>query len=405
MGAFEVRQRSQSVLDRDIVLAHVKRYLSQFDALTTEQCVSLQGSDIQDDVDQIYIAESDLGTKTVQLPAQLIYHVYRQSEVDNVDEFGVGDAEDQNAADNSVAATLFELPNRSLDGVWKSLVYTNDVKSRLLHYIGTTMQFASQGIDPTVITCNRMVLLHGPPGTGKTSLCRALAQKLAIRLDSQYTHGKLVEINSHSLFSKWFSESGKLVHRLFELINELLSDQSGFVAVLIDEIESLTKARASAAAGVEPSDSIRVVNALLTELDKLKQHQNVLVMATSNLSESIDPAFLDRADIRQYIGLPGAEAIYRILRSCLEELMRVRLAQTEQLLDYNDAITSNTTSTALARLAESCYGASGRSLRRMPVLAHADHLRLHPQALVIDWINAMQSVWEAMQREAAQNSS
>lgn len=284
-------------------------------------------------------------------------------------------------------------------------MYTDDVKARLLHYIYTTMRFAARGIDPNIITCNRMVLLHGPPGTGKTSLCRALAQKLAIRLSAQYTHGKLVEINSHSLFSKWFSESGKLVHRLFELINELLSDESGFVVVLIDEIESLTKARSSAAAGVEPSDSIRVVNALLTELDKLKQRQNVLVMTTSNLSESIDDAFLDRADIRQYIGLPGAEAVYRILRSCLEELMRVGLAPPTLLVDYRAASASGGASAALAQLAEACRGASGRSLRRMPVLAHARHMFSHTQASALDWVAAMHAAWAEMQRDATQTSS
>ena len=54
--------------------------------------------------------------------------------------------------------------------------------------------------------------------TGKTSLCKALAQKLSIQLGDRYTYGQLLEINSHSLFSKWFSESGKLVQKMFDKI-------------------------------------------------------------------------------------------------------------------------------------------------------------------------------------------
>ena len=76
--------------------------------------------------------------------------------------------------------------------------------------------------------------------------------------NDSYEHGKLIEINSHSLFSKWFSESGKLVQRLFAAVTEMVDDESGFVVVLIDEVESLTAARAGAMSGKEPSDALRV---------------------------------------------------------------------------------------------------------------------------------------------------
>jgi SpoVK/Ycf46/Vps4 family AAA+-type ATPase len=75
---------------------------------------------------------------------------------------------------------------------------------------------------------------------------------------------------------------------------------------LTDEVESLTAARAGAMAGTEPTDALRVnsyyflsvdipilsirpqvVNALLTQLDKLRHKKNVLVMSTSNLAAAI----------------------------------------------------------------------------------------------------------------------
>lgn len=68
------------------------------------------------------------------------------------------------------------------------------------------MIFADHNVDTNIISWNKVVLLYGPPGTGKTSLCKALAQKAIIRLGNRFAYGELVEINSHSLFSKWFSE-------------------------------------------------------------------------------------------------------------------------------------------------------------------------------------------------------
>lgn len=46
-----------------------------------------------------------------------------------------------------------------------------------------------------------------------------------------------MEVNAHSLFSKWFSESGKRVGALFASIAELCDDPRSLVVVLIDEVE------------------------------------------------------------------------------------------------------------------------------------------------------------------------
>ncbi|OCH93621.1 thyroid receptor-interacting protein 13 [Obba rivulosa] len=363
-------------------------------------------------IDRIYASESSCPTSSLPIEqASLQIHVYQPSEDDAFEELAGGGRSD---GEEAMAASVCELPSMAWEGLWESLIYADDVKSKLLDYIYATVVFSDADVDFNVVSWNRVVLLHGPPGTGKTSLCRALAQKLSIRLSHRYSHARLLEINSHSLFSRWFSESGKLVQRLFSSIMEMVEDEDTFIVVLIDEVESLTAARAGAMAGTEPSDGLRVVNALLTQLDKLKHKKNVLVMSTSNLAKAIDSAFVDRADIVQYIDLPPREAIYDILRTCLLELIRKGIiADTDvpslvqaQIYERTAVLaqppletrqTGQNTSLPLDEIAstvqdsrgrsrdaairllalsEKCraQGMSGRSLRRLPVLAHARYI-------------------------------
>lgn len=68
-----------------------------------------------------------------------------------------------------------------------------------------------------------------------------------------------------------YLQSGKLVLKMFTKIQEYIEDPQALVCVLIDEVESLTHARQSALAGTEPSDSIRVVNAVLTQIDQIRR--------------------------------------------------------------------------------------------------------------------------------------
>lgn len=256
---------------------------------------------------------TSLSALVLILVAELVdVFVYRLSEEEV--------SQEEDASGEVAKYQLQPLPHRDFHGLWEHLVYDADIKNDLLNYVYTAMLFSEKKVNPHVIGWNRVVLLHGPPGTGKTSLCKALAHKLSLRLRRSYLSYDLVEVNAHSLFSKWFSESGKLVMKMFADIRELAQEPEHFVCILVDEVESLTAARAKAMQGSEPSDSIRVVNAVLTELDKMKSFPNVLVLTTSNITGAIDEAFLDRADIVQYIGPPGLLARYDILASCVTEL-------------------------------------------------------------------------------------
>jgi SpoVK/Ycf46/Vps4 family AAA+-type ATPase len=182
---------------------------------------------------------------------------------------------------------------------------------------------------------------------------------------------KLIEVDCNSLFSKWFSESGKLMTDMFAKVQSLASDPDNYVCILIDEVESISVSRKALFKGSEPSDSIRAVNVLLTQLDKIKLQSNVLVLSTSNLIETIDPAFLDRVDCCYKMGLPGSAARYRIIATAIKELMRVGLVQDVPISGYNLAVmqTEGTIESKIISIVNSLTNNSGRNINKLPFLA------------------------------------
>jgi SpoVK/Ycf46/Vps4 family AAA+-type ATPase len=223
-----------------------------------------------------------------------------------------------------------QLPNALFHGLWESIIVEDEIKRKLLGYCSTSLKFSHSGVDTSIVSWNKMIMLYGPPGTGKTSLMRGLAQKAYIRASDLFESSYLMEINCHSLFSKWFSQSGKLVMQLFEHIEDMLEIPSCFVTLLVDEVESIASSRSASSRAAEPGDAIRVVNAVLTALDGLRRRPNIMVLCTSNMADNIDAAFLDRLDMKLFVGNPPLLARRVILSSCVDELEDKGVVKSDQ---------------------------------------------------------------------------
>ena len=305
--------------------------------------------------------------------------------------------EETQGGEETAACEVTPLPHVSLVGLWGSLFYDKQadralpqghcgaMKEELLAYCRAGLVLSDLGVDTSLVSWNRVLLFHGPPGTGKTSLCKALAQKLSIALSDRYHESSLVEINTHSLFSKWFSESGKLVMKLFKRVREMAEDPARMVVLLIDEVESLAAARKAALSSSEPSDSIRVVNALLTQLDALRKFPNVLTLCTSNITEAIDIAFVDRADCKIFIGNPSLSARHQVLSQSINELIAKNLITGCD----NRALSLNDSFDLLKPLLDLLDGCSGRFLRKLPFLALAAMKRPRAGISMAEYVDAL----------------
>ncbi|CAG9571396.1 katanin-like protein [Leishmania major strain Friedlin] len=206
----------------------------------------------------------------------------------------------------------------------------------------------------------RGLLLFGPPGTGKTMIARAIANRAACTF---------LNISSSSLMSKWMGDGEKLVRCLFAVAT--VKQPS---VIFIDEIDSLLSMR-----GEGETDSVRRVKTeFLVQLDGVATDRGdrVLLIGATNRPDELDEAARRRMEKRLYIPLPDEAARRELIQRLLKSLGPSEAGEDGAIGNAGEAASTATATTTtqvthtltdadLDTLVRSTDGYSGADLKQL----------------------------------------
>jgi len=192
----------------------------------------------------------------------------------------------------------------SPDVSWEQVGGLAEVKKELMEAVEWPMKYPGL-YDKLGHKMPRGILLHGPSGTGKTLMAKAVATQ---------SEANFISVRGPELLSKWVGESERGIREIFKRAR-----QSAPCVIFFDEIDSIAPIRG---AGGETAVTERVVSQLLTELDGMENMHGVIVLAATNRADMIDPALLrpGRFDKIVSIPLPDKESRRMILKINCEDI-------------------------------------------------------------------------------------
>jgi pachytene checkpoint protein 2 len=289
-------------------------------------------------------------------------------------------------------ADIRELPDSVFADLWDSIKVEGSLKELLVAQAVLNFTVRAK-VDRSILPLHGVILLEGPPGTGKTSLAKGLASRVAetFRGRLEGRPFRFAEVDPHALSS---GSLGKTQRAVTELFASTIAEQAalGPTIVLLDEVETILADRARLSLEANPIDVHRATDAALVQLDHLAEsHPNILFVATSNFAQAIDRAFLSRADLVVTVPLPDETGRLEILRDTLNG-MSIAFPALGALAKSRE----------LFGVAREALGLDGRAMRKLVAAACArqKEVALDPARLTKDLL--LKAARDAV---AARNSS
>ncbi len=202
-----------------------------------------------------------------------------------------------NALKEVMPSAMREVYLESPDVKWDDIGGLDEVKRELQEAVEWPLRY------PDLYTklghsIPKGILMHGPSGTGKTMLAKAVATE---------SEANFISVKGPELLSKWVGESERGIREIFRRAR-----QTAPCVVFFDEVDSIAPIRGL---GSDSMVTERVVSQLLTEMDGISALIDVIVIAATNRSDMIDPALLrpGRFDRIVYVPLPDKATRKKII--------------------------------------------------------------------------------------------
>jgi len=220
---------------------------------------------------------------------------------------------------SALREVLIEKPNVKWGDVGGVKNIQQELKETIEWPLKHQAAFTKIGIKPP-----KGVLLYGPPGTGKTLLAKAVASE---------SESNFIQINGHELQKEGIV--GKETKRLREIFEK--ARQVSPCIIYIDEIDSFTRKRGMGGGAISDSNE-SLLNALLMEIDGLGELNDVIVLATTNRPDIMDPALLrpGRFDKILFIGSPNEEERLQILKVHTEKIPLAKDVKLETISEKTE---------------------------------------------------------------------